>query len=50
MNRSILVLAAIAGSAALAEAAPTWLKSLDEAKKAAQRDWKPILIDAGREA
>ena len=36
----------LAGS--LAQAAPTWMKQLDEAQQAARKDWKPIMIDAGR--
>ncbi len=50
MNRSMLVWAGIAGSVLVAEAGPTWHKKLDDALAAAKRDWKPVVIDAGREA
>ena len=50
MNRSLLVLAGIAGSALTAEGGPAWHKKLDEAQAIAKREWKPIVIDAGREA
>lgn len=44
---------ALAGSMLLAEdaAAPDehWLTTFPEAEKAAQKDWKPIAIEAGRE-
>lgn len=44
---------ALTGSALLADepAAPTehWLTTFPESEKAAQKDWKPIAIEAGRE-